>query len=61
MKQPIYAKSASVEKGKSTVVFEGVSQGFYAILCFHDEIITDEWILISAGCQQKVTEAQTTP
>lgn len=37
MKQPIYAKSASVEKGKSTVLFEGVSQGFYAILCFHDE------------------------
>ncbi|NEW78504.1 MAG: DUF2141 domain-containing protein [Gelidibacter sp.] len=37
MKQPIYAKSASVEKGKSTVVFEGVAQGFYAILCFQDE------------------------
>lgn len=37
MKQPIYAKSASVEKGKSTVVFEGVPQGFYAILCFQDE------------------------
>jgi len=37
MKQPIYAKSASVEKGKSTVVFENVSQGIYAIICFHDE------------------------
>ncbi len=37
MKQPIYSKSASVEKGKSTVVFENVPQGNYAIICFHDE------------------------
>ncbi len=37
MKQPVYAKSASVENGKSTVVFENVPQGIYAIICFHDE------------------------
>jgi uncharacterized protein (DUF2141 family) len=37
MKQPVYSKSASVENGKSTVVFENVSQGNYAIICFHDE------------------------
>lgn len=37
MKQPIYAKSASVENGKSTVLFENVPQGIYAILCFQDE------------------------
>lgn len=37
MKQPIYAKSASVENRKSTVVFENVPQGNYAIICFHDE------------------------
>jgi uncharacterized protein (DUF2141 family) len=37
MKQPIYSKSASVENGKSTVVFENVPQGIYAIICFHDE------------------------
>lgn len=37
MKQPIYSKSASVENGKSTVVFENVPQGNYAIICFHDE------------------------
>lgn len=36
MKQPIYAKSASVENGKSTVLFENVPQGIYAILCFQD-------------------------
>lgn len=37
MKQPIYSKSASVENGKSTVVFKNVPQGIYAIICFHDE------------------------
>jgi len=37
MKQPMYSKSASVENGKSTVVFENVPQGVYAIICFHDE------------------------
>ena len=37
MKQPIYGKSAAIENGKSTVVFENVPQGFYAILCYQDE------------------------
>jgi uncharacterized protein (DUF2141 family) len=37
MKQPVYSKSASVENGKSTVVFENVPKGIYAIICFHDE------------------------
>lgn len=37
MKTPIYGKSASIENGKSTVVFENVPQGIYAIICFHDE------------------------
>ena len=37
MKTPIYGKSASIENGKSTVVFENVPQGIYAILCFQDE------------------------
>lgn len=37
MKKPIYAKSASIENGKSTVIFENVTQGNYAILCFQDE------------------------
>ena len=37
MKQPIYIKTASIENGKSTVVFENVPKGFYAILCFQDE------------------------
>ena len=37
MKQPIYSKSASVENGKSTVVFKNVPQGIYAVICFLDE------------------------
>ncbi|MDO9037042.1 MAG: DUF2141 domain-containing protein [Lutibacter sp.] len=37
MQQPIYIKTAFIENGKSTVVFENVKQGFYAILCFQDE------------------------
>jgi len=37
MKQPIYSKSASVVNGKSTVVFDNIPQGIYAIICFHDE------------------------
>lgn len=37
MKQPIVSKSASVENRKSSVVFENVPQGNYAIICFHDE------------------------
>lgn len=37
MKQPVFSKSASVEKSISTVVFENVPPGNYAIICFHDE------------------------
>lgn len=37
MKQPIVSKSASVENRKSSVVFENIPQGNYAIICFHDE------------------------
>ncbi len=37
MKQPIDSKFSSVENRKSTVVFENVPQGNYAIICFHDE------------------------
>ncbi|MDF1517268.1 MAG: DUF2141 domain-containing protein [Lutibacter sp.] len=37
MKQPIVSKSASVENRKSTVLFENVPEGNYAIICFHDE------------------------
>ncbi len=37
MKQPIQAKDAKIVDGKSTVVFENVPSGEYAILCYHDK------------------------
>ncbi|CAL2101164.1 conserved protein of unknown function [Tenacibaculum sp. 190130A14a] len=37
MKQPIQAKKSSIENGKSTVVFENVPLGEYAVICFHDK------------------------
>ncbi len=36
-KVPLYANSATIKNGKSTVVFENVPAGEYAVLCFHDE------------------------
>lgn len=36
-KQPLYTKSASIENGKSTVVFENVPLGIYSVVCYHDE------------------------
>lgn len=37
MKQPLQAKNAKIENGKSVVVFENVLAGEYAIICFHDK------------------------
>lgn len=37
MKQPIQAKEAKIVDGKSTVVFENIPAGEYAILCYHDK------------------------
>jgi len=36
-KQPLFAKSTSIEKGISTITFLNVPNGEYAIICFHDE------------------------
>ena len=36
-KDALQAKSAIIENGKSTVIFEKVPEGNYAIICFHDE------------------------
>lgn len=37
MKQPLQSKNGTIVNGKSTVVFENVAPGEYAILCFHDK------------------------
>ncbi|MBT8317020.1 MAG: DUF2141 domain-containing protein [Lutibacter sp.] len=41
-KQPLFAKSSSIENGKSIVTFEKVPTGTYAIICFHDENNNDQ-------------------
>ncbi|CAM1366794.1 DUF2141 domain-containing protein [Tenacibaculum xiamenense] len=37
MKQPIQGKTAGITKGKSTVVFENIPSGEYAVICYHDK------------------------
>ena len=34
---PLFTKTGTIEKGLSTVIFENVPEGEYAILCFQDE------------------------
>ncbi|MBA6156613.1 DUF2141 domain-containing protein [Tenacibaculum sp. S7007] len=40
--QPIQAKSSTIKEGKSEVVFENVSIGEYAVICFHDKNNNDK-------------------
>ncbi|PWG04796.1 DUF2141 domain-containing protein [Polaribacter aquimarinus] len=37
MKTPIQSKNAKIIKGKSTVTFDNITPGEYAIICFHDK------------------------
>lgn len=37
MKEPLKAKSSKIVNGKSTVVFNDVPAGEYAIVCYHDK------------------------
>ncbi len=37
MKKPVQGKVSKIVKGISTVVFENVSPGEYAVICFHDK------------------------
>ena len=42
MKTPLQAKTSKIVNGKSTVVFEGVESGEYAVICFHDKNNNDK-------------------
>ena len=42
MKTPLQAKTAKIVDGKSTVVFEGIDAGEYAVICFHDKNNNDK-------------------
>ncbi|WP_439127403.1 DUF2141 domain-containing protein [Polaribacter sp.] len=37
MRKPIQGKEGKIKNGKSTVVFENVPSGEYAITCYHDK------------------------
>ncbi|MDT7832130.1 DUF2141 domain-containing protein [Flavobacteriaceae bacterium S356] len=37
MRQPLQSKNGKIVDGKSTVTFENVAPGDYAIICFHDK------------------------
>lgn len=37
MKKPLQAKTAKIVDGVSSVTFEGITAGEYAIICFHDK------------------------
>ena len=36
-KRPMLSEAAIIENGRSTVTFENVPVGVYAVVCFHDE------------------------
>ena len=42
MKKPIQAKNGEIVKGVSTVTFENVAPGDYAVICFHDKNDNDK-------------------
>jgi uncharacterized protein (DUF2141 family) len=37
MKKPIATKEAKIKDGESTVTFENLESGEYAVICFHDK------------------------
>ncbi|MFY0631293.1 MAG: DUF2141 domain-containing protein [Flavobacteriaceae bacterium] len=42
MQKPLQSKNAKIVEGKSTVKFEGVESGEYAVICFHDKNDNDK-------------------
>ncbi len=42
MKKPLQAINGKIEKGTTTVVFENLEPGEYAIVCFHDKNDNDK-------------------
>jgi len=36
-KQSLSSKSSTINNGKSSVTFENISEGAYAVVCYHDE------------------------
>jgi len=49
MRQPLQSKNGKIVDGKSTVTFENVAAGEYAIICFHDKNDNDTMDFESNG------------
>lgn len=49
MKQPLQSKNGKIVDGKSTVIFENLAPGEYAIICFHDKNDNDTMDFQSNG------------
>jgi uncharacterized protein (DUF2141 family) len=49
MKTPLQAKNGKIENGKSTVVFEDIEPGDYAVICFHDKNDNDKMDFQESG------------
>ncbi|CAL2107331.1 conserved exported hypothetical protein [Tenacibaculum sp. 190524A02b] len=37
LKEPLQRKSATIKRGISTIVFDKIEQGEYAVVCYHDK------------------------
>lgn len=42
MRKPVQGKEGKIKDGKSTVVFENIPSGEYAIICYHDKNDNDK-------------------
>lgn len=42
MRKPVQGKEGKIKDGKSTVVFENIPSGEYAIICYHDKNNNDK-------------------
>ncbi|WBL27091.1 DUF2141 domain-containing protein [Zunongwangia sp. HGR-M22] len=42
MKNPKYSKTAKIKDGKSTVTFDKIPEGEYAVICYHDKNDNDQ-------------------
>ncbi len=49
MKKPIMGKESTIKNGKTTVVFENILPGEYAITCYHDKNNNDRMDFAANG------------
>lgn len=47
--QPLQASVSKIEDGKSVVVFENVTEGEYAVICYHDKNDNDKMDFAASG------------